>query len=186
MSFYHRVAPSAAARVAILALVTLCTACAGTLRPSVSPKLNDDALLVLTGFGYGRSGERALRSLAPAMASEGVDLYVPDVRHAFRSRRAAGRSSSDSFARTGWIGTSGCTSLPSLRVRGRSILWSNEHKLPNLASVIYDRSPLQERAPRIAADKLRLFAWLRYGSTVFDLARDALRAAHRRRPSMSR
>jgi hypothetical protein len=43
-------------------------------------------------------------------------------------------------------------------------------RLPNLTSIIYDRSPLQERAPRIAARKLPLLAWVKYGSTVFDVA----------------
>src|SRR5262249_18019356 len=43
--------------------------------------------------------------------------------------------------------------------------------LPNLASVIYDRSPFQERAPKIAVDALPLLAWLRYGSTIFEIAR---------------
>jgi hypothetical protein len=46
-----------------------------------------------------------------------------------------------------------------------------QDRLPNLTSVIYDRSPLQERAPRIAVDHLRLLAWVKYGSTVFELAR---------------
>ena len=43
--------------------------------------------------------------------------------------------------------------------------------LPNLATVIYDRSPFQERAPRIAAEKLHFLTWVRYGSPVFDVAR---------------
>lgn len=43
--------------------------------------------------------------------------------------------------------------------------------LPNLATVVYDRSPYQERAPRIADDTLHFLTWLRYGSPVFDVAR---------------
>jgi hypothetical protein len=43
--------------------------------------------------------------------------------------------------------------------------------LPNLASVVYDRSPYQERAPEIAASRLHFLTWVRYGSTVFDVAR---------------
>jgi hypothetical protein len=46
-----------------------------------------------------------------------------------------------------------------------------EHELPNLASVVYDRSPYQERAPEIAASRLHFLTWVRYGSTVFDVAR---------------
>ena len=43
--------------------------------------------------------------------------------------------------------------------------------LPNLTTVVYDRSPYQERAPRIALDRLRWLAWIKYGSVVFDVAR---------------
>jgi hypothetical protein len=43
--------------------------------------------------------------------------------------------------------------------------------LPNLATVIYDRSPFQERALVLATRDLRVPAWLRYGSTLFDVAR---------------
>jgi hypothetical protein len=46
------------------------------------------------------------------------------------------------------------------------------HNLSNLVSVTYDRSPFQERAPSIAAAKLPVLAWMRYGSTVFDVARE--------------
>ena len=43
--------------------------------------------------------------------------------------------------------------------------------LPNLATVVYDRSPLQERAARIATDHLHVLTWIRYGTPVFDFAR---------------
>ena len=56
-----------AARLTILALSASLAACVGPIaRPSLSPsKPKGDALLVLPGFGYGRGGEKALRSLAP-------------------------------------------------------------------------------------------------------------------------
>ena len=34
-------------------------------------------MVVLPGFGYDRDGERAFRALAPSMATEGFDLYLP-------------------------------------------------------------------------------------------------------------
>ncbi|MBX7057591.1 MAG: hypothetical protein K1X75_05955 [Leptospirales bacterium] len=45
-----------------------------------------------------------------------------------------------------------------------------ERPLPNLRSLIYDRSPLQERAPAIAAQELSLPARILYGQVLFDLA----------------
>jgi hypothetical protein len=161
-----------AAGLAIV-LTTLCmTACAGSIsRPSLWPsKIRGDALLVLPGFGYNRAAEKALRSLEASMASEGVDLFVPT----YISRGGLDKSAAQlerfirdhrleqyerlhvfAFIAGAW------TFNPIAATR----------RLPNLATVIYDRSPYQERAPRIAAEKLRLFTWLRYGSPVFDVAR---------------
>jgi hypothetical protein len=160
------------ARLAILVASASLTACAGHMvRPSRSPlKPNSDALLVLPGFGYSRAGEKALRALAPSMAAEGVDLYVPD--YVTRSGLLESRAKLERFVHENRLDRyerlhvfafiAGAWTLNPLIARDR---------LPNLTSVIYDRSPLQERAPRIAADRLRLLAWIKYGSTVFELAR---------------
>jgi hypothetical protein len=43
--------------------------------------------------------------------------------------------------------------------------------LPNLSTVVYDRSPYQERAPRVARDTLPLLAWAKFGPVIFDVAR---------------
>jgi hypothetical protein len=159
-------------RIAVLALSAFLAGCVGPIvKPSLSPsKPKRDALLVLPGFGYGRSGQRALRSLTPLLASEGVDLYVPT--YLTRSGLAKSRAKLERFIRDNRLDRyervhvfafiAGAWTLnPLVEQRG----------LPNLASIIYDRSPFQERAPRIAAAELRLLTWVRYGSTVFDVAR---------------
>src|SRR5688572_20015221 len=66
------------ARLAVIAAFACLAACAGpTVRPKVAPsKPNGDALLVLPGFGYGRTDDKAFRSIAGRAADEGVDLYV--------------------------------------------------------------------------------------------------------------
>ena len=46
-----------------------------------------------------------------------------------------------------------------------------EHELPNLVKRRLRSKSFSGARARIAADKLRLFAWLRYGSTIFDVAR---------------
>ena len=160
------------ARLTILALSASLAACVGPIaRPSLSPsKPKGDALLVLPGLGYGRGGEEALRSLAPRIASDGVDLYVPT--YVTRSGLAASRAKLERFVRDNRLDQYE-------RVHVFAFLagaWTlnplvEQRQWPNLASVIYDRSPFQERAPRIAADKLRFLAWVRYGTTVFDVAR---------------
>ena len=158
--------------ITVFALSASLAGCVGPIvRPSLSPsKPKGDALLVLPGFGYGRGGQKALRSLAPLLASEGVDLYVPT--YLTRSGLAESRAKLERFIRDNRLDRyervhvfafiAGAWTLnPLVERRG----------LPNLASVIYDRSPFQERAPRIAAAELRLLTWVRYGSTVFDVAR---------------
>ena len=161
-----------AARLAILGACACSTACASSVaRPSLSSsKPGAEALLVLPGFGYGRAGEKTLRSLAASMAGEGVDLYVPT--YVSRSGLIGSRAKLHRFIRDHRLDrydrlhvfafiAGGWTLNPLVETQG----------LPNLATVVYDRSPFQERAPRIAAEKLRFLTWVRYGSPVFDLAK---------------
>jgi hypothetical protein len=160
------------ARIAIVAVSAYLAACAGpVVRPSVSPALpKRDALLVLPGFGYGRAGEKALRSLAASMARDGVDLYAPT--YVTRSGLAESRAKLERFIRDNRLDRYERLHVFAFLAGAWTLNPLIERKpLPNLASVIYDRSPFQERAPRIAATRLHFLTWLRYGSTVFDVAR---------------
>jgi hypothetical protein len=159
-------------RLVICAGCLSLTACANAIvRPAVSPaKPASDALVVLPGFGYDRDGERAFKALAPSMAAEGFDLYVPTfvsrsgleesrerLQRFFREKRLARyqRVHVFAFLAGGWtfnpLGEAGT--------------------LSNLSTIVYDRSPYQERAPRVALEKLRFLTWVRYGPVVFDVAR---------------
>jgi len=148
------------------------TACvSAVVSPSVSPsKPRAEALLVLPGFGYGGAGEKALRSLARSMAAEGLEVYIPT--YISRSGLIESRAKLQRFIRDHRLEryqrlhvfaflAGAWTFNPLVEARG----------LPNLATVVYDRSPLQERAPRIADEKLHFLTWVRYGSPVFDVAR---------------
>jgi hypothetical protein len=160
------------ARLVIVVACVCMTGCAGSIvRPSLSPsRPGTDALVILPGFGYSRHAEKALRSLEPSMAAEGVDLFVPT----YISRSGLGKSAAqlEQFIRDHRLEQyerlhvfafiAGAWTFNPLAATRR---------LPNLATVIYDRSPYQERAPRIAAEDLPLLTWLRYGSPVFDVAR---------------
>jgi len=158
-------------RVLVFCAAAVSTACAATMRrpSSAPPKPGTEALLVLPGFGYGRAGERAIRSLAPTLSAEGVDLYVPS--YLTRGGLAPGREKLDRFVRDNRLDRYQRLHVFAFLAGAWTMNPLFERQLPpNLASVIYDRSPLQERAPAIAVDKLRLFAWLRYGATIFDVA----------------
>ena len=164
--------PFVTAALAVGAVCSCLTGCAGSIvRPSLSPSIPAaDAVLVLPGFGYGRAGEKSLRALAASTASEGVDLYV--ATFVTRSGLTSSRAKLQRFIRENRLDRyerlhvfafiAGAWTLNPLIER---------RELPNLATVVYDRSPFQERAPAVAADKLRLLAWMRYGSTLFDVAR---------------
>jgi hypothetical protein len=171
MSISQFIRSSATAHLAALGASICLAGCAAPIRPFSSPSTPPrDALLVLPGFGYSTAAETVLRSLAPSMAREGVDLYVPT--YLTRAGLDGSREHLEQFIREKRLDR-----YPRLHVfafiAGAWTLnpLAAQLELPNLTSVIYDRSPLQERAPAIAVDKLRFLAWVRYGSTVFDVAR---------------
>ena len=159
-------------RVLVLLTCLTFTACAGAvIRPSVRPaQPKSEALLVLPGFGYSRNGERALKALADSAAREGMALFVPT--YISRGGLEQSRRNLERFIATHQLDRydrvhvfafiAGAWTFNPM-VEGAT--------LPNLATVIYDRSPYQERAPRIADDTLRFLTWIRYGSPVFDVAR---------------
>lgn len=126
---------------------------------------------MLPGFGYGAKAERTLKALAPSLASDGIDLYVPTYlqRGGLEDSRAELRA----FIRTHSLERYERVHVFAFLAGGWTfnLLAEDEELLPNLATVIYDRSPYQERAPRIATEKLAPFAWLRYGPVIFDLAK---------------
>jgi hypothetical protein len=135
--------------------------------PAARPRT--EAFVVLRGFGYGGAGERAFKALEPAINTQGMDLHVPDyisraglddsranLRRYFQEKLARyERIHVFAFIAGGWT-------LNPLAAGGGAT---------KLTTVIYDRSPLQERAPRIADQELHFLTWVRYGSPVFDLAR---------------
>lgn len=162
-----------AARLALFVVCVCHTACAGAVvvGPSPSlPKAGRDALLILPGFGYGRAGEDALRSLAASITREGFDFYLPT--YVSRSGLVASRANLERFIREHRLEQYDRLHVFAFIAGGWTFNPLMEtQRLPNLATVIYDRSPFQERAPRIANEKLHFLTWVRYGSPVFDVAR---------------
>lgn len=130
---------------------------------------------MLPGFGYGRAGGASLRALTASMARDGVDLYVPT--YITRSGLAKSRAKLARFIRDNRLDRYERVHVFAFIAGGWTLNPLVEREaLPNLASVIYDRSPLQERAPKIAVTRLPKRAWLRYGTTVFDVARTPYQA----------
>ena len=156
--------------ICIVAALVATAGCAGQIRPTLMPTPRSEALLILPGFGYGGGAERTLRALAPTLAADGIDLFVPS----YISRRGldAGREHLRDFIREQRLERYDRLHVFAFIAGGWTLNPLAESPgLPNLATVVYDRSPLQERAARIATDHLQLLTWIRYGTPVFDFAR---------------
>jgi hypothetical protein len=159
-------------RLAIVICCIYSAACANALvRPLGAPsKPAADALLVLPGFGYGTAGEQVFRSLAPSMAADGLDLYLPT--YVSRSGLDESRERLRRFIRDNRLDRYERVHVFAFIAGGWTFNPLAEMQaLPNLSTIVYDRSPYQERAPRIALEKLRFLTWVRYGTVVFDVAR---------------
>lgn len=159
-------------RLAVIVGWVSCAACAGAIsRPlDTSSKPATDALVVIPGFGYSSAGERVFRSLAQSMAADGIDLYLPT----YVSRRGLDNSRARlwRFIRANRLERYARVHIFAFIAGGWTVNpLVDTNALPNLTSIVYDRSPYQERAPRIAMDRLRLLTWMRYGHVVFDVAR---------------
>jgi hypothetical protein len=173
-------------RLAVLAAAACLASCGGPLiRPAVAPTgERRDALLILPGFGYGRAGGKSFKALAASAAREGIDVYVPP----FVTR--AGLDDSRAHLER-FIREEGLDRYERLHVFAfLAGAWTlnpllDRLEVPNLASVVYDRSPYQERAPKIAAAKLPRRAWLRYGKTIFDVARTPYPPLPARQPNVA-
>ena len=170
------------ARLAFVVLAASIAACAGpTLKPALAPvPVKGDALLVLPGFGYGRDDDKGLRAVAEMASASGVDVFVP--AYLTRSGLASSRGKLARFIRDNRLNRYQRLHVFAFIAGGWALNpLADAGAIPNLATVTYDRSPYQERAPRIAASKLPVLAWVRYGSTIFDLASSEyvpLRAPH--------
>jgi hypothetical protein len=159
-------------RFAIAACCTASVACAhAVVKPAVTPaRPVAEALLVLPGFGYGRAGERAFRDLSATIAADGFDLYLPT--YVARGGLDESRVRLTEFIRRHRLERYERVHVFAFIAGGWTFNpLATRDLLPNLATVVYDRSPYQERAPRIALDDLRVLTWVRYGSVVFDVAR---------------
>ncbi len=161
--------PPARVHIARVALGACLAACAGSVVPAAPQPSERDALLVLPGFGYNRDAQQMFRVVAPALASDGFDLFVPNY-----VERGGLHESADELRK--FLREYGLERYERLHVFAFIAgAWTlnpilAQERLPNLVTIIYDRSPMQERAPRIAADKFRLLAWVRYGRPVLDMA----------------
>jgi hypothetical protein len=157
-------------RLAALAAALSGAACATMgIEPAPAAAPAPEALVVLPGFGFGADGQRALAAIAAPAAAARLDLYVP--AYVSRGGLAESRSNLRRFIREERLDRYQRVHVFAFIAGGWTFNpLADAGALPNLATVVYDRSPFQERAPRIAAARLPFLTWLRHGSTVADVA----------------
>jgi hypothetical protein len=161
---------ASALRLAIVVACAWTAACASAvIKPVSAVKPAAEALLVLPGFGYEPKGEKALESLAAWTAAEGMDLYVPT----YVSRRGLiqSRENLQRFIRDHRLDRYERVHVFAFIAGGWTFNHVADASRLRLATVVYNRSPFQERAPRVATERLRFLTWLRHGSPVGDVAK---------------
>lgn len=129
-----------------------------------------ESVLVLPGLGYAHENKTDMRRFAATLAGEGYDVYVPD--YIRRKGLDASVGSLDAFIRRTRLDRAPKLHVVAYIMGGVTFdLYLEKHALPNLRSVLYDRSPLQERAPAIVTTQLPIAGRILFGQVIFDLAR---------------
>jgi len=174
-------------RLAVLAAAACLASCSGPLvrPPAVAPAAEKrDALLILPGFGYGRAGGKSFKALADMAARDGIDVYVPPF--VTRGGLDDSRAHLETFIREERLDRYERLHVFAFLAGG----WTlnpllDRLELPNLSTIVYDRSPYQERAPKVAVTKVPVGAWLRFGKTIFDVARTPYPPLSSRQPNVA-
>lgn len=152
-------------------LLAGCLACSrpGPVLPP-NPGVCKDAILVLPGFGYDSKGRDSMARFAANVHSKGYLVFTADYLR--KESLSASRESIRNFIYQQRLHE--CERLHVLAFIAGA--WSlnpllSEMKLANLKTVIYDRSPLQERAPRVVTEEIPVIVRQMFGAVIFELAR---------------
>ena len=158
--------------LAVLSLV-VASGCAKThhiVALSVTPGARE-AIVVLPGLGYAEEGDRDFRKFATRVAaSTDFDVYVPDIEK--RDGIPQSVAALERFAASHEFAHYEKLHFVAYILGGVTLnLWLQDHAPANLGSVVYDRSPLQERAPAILVKTHPYVTRMIVGNVIFDLAK---------------
>ncbi len=124
------------------------------------------AVLILPGLRNGHKGMRHMRRWYP---QQGYDVHIPS----YYSKDGMDQSV-ENLAR--YIDEHGLTEYDELYAMvylmgGRVLnLYLDEHDLPNLTHIVYDRSPMQEQGPRMVVENMPRLANAMFGATIAEFA----------------
>jgi len=154
----------------IIYLAIICEACDRSIFiecADTTKKLSDkELLIILPGLGGG-GGER--RKIRRFFQNRGYDVYIAD----YISRKSVEESVENLKKGINDIRANEYNKVHFFTyIMGSWTLnlYLQKYKLTNLSTIVYDRSPLQERAPGIAAENLKVLSRILLGKVVKDLA----------------
>jgi len=143
--------------------------------PSVA-KSEKEALLILVGFG---SKTHNVKHIAAYFSNKGYDLYQPD--YIRRKGIAKGVEKLDAFITEHDLKAYGKVHVFCYLVGGWTFnSWLSANELPNLSTIIYDRSPLQERAPFALMEDMPFLITLAVGKIMGEFAETPYKAINLR------
>jgi len=126
------------------------------------PRAEKEALIILPGLGDKRKGRRHQRKY---FSQTEYDLFIPN----YITRKSFDRTVGNftQFFAVQKLGEYRKVHVFSY-VLGTWVLntFINEHGQQNIATIVYDRSPLQERAPQVAVDKIPLITRIFAGKII--------------------
>lgn len=130
----------------------------------------EELVVLIPGLGDNLRSRPCMEDLAASVAPDGYRVVIADYQ-----RRSSVDASAEALA--GFI----AAQEPERYDRVHLVAWIlggwslnqmfQTYSVPKLATVIYDRSPTQERAPAAVVRVGRPFVWLLFGRLVRDLAR---------------
>ena len=138
---------------------------AGTKELEQISDTNKEALVILTGFG---SKYHSLKAIKKEFGAYPYDVFVP--RYISRKSIAATVQNLDEFWKKENLDRYEKVHVLGYIVGSWTInTWINAGGPLNIATIIYDRSTLQERAPTILVKDMKLFNWILFGPVMQDL-----------------
>jgi len=132
---------------------------------SKQPFAHKEALVILTGFG---SKYHSLKAIKKEFGAYPYDVFVP--RYISRKSIAATVQNLDEFWKKENLDRYEKVHVLGYIVGSWTInTWINAGGPRNIATIIYDRSTLQERAPTILVKDMKLVNWILFGPVMQDL-----------------
>lgn len=130
------------------------------------PKEEKEALLILPGFGDSRKRRKAQKKF---FSNAGYDLYIPD--YIDRKSFAGTIAKLTQFNQKYELGKYEKVHIFSY-IMGSWVInkYIEQYGKGNIATIVYDRSPLQERAPKVVVEKIPCLSKIYAGKVIFDMS----------------